>query len=183
MRKVVDISVVIPLLNEEKNLPELLERLNRVLEKITGSYEIIIVDDGSTDGTMGIIEFQANHNAHLKYISLSRNFGHQIAIYAGLEKSTGKLVVLMDGDLQDPPEIINDLCAKISEGYNMVYAKRAGRKGEGVLKKATAKMFYRILNWITYVHIPVDVGDFRIMDRKVVNEIMKMKEPNKFLRG
>ncbi|PWU01208.1 MAG: glycosyltransferase [Bacteroidetes bacterium] len=183
MNKVVDISVVVPLLNEEKNLPELLERLNIVLGSISSSYEIILVNDGSSDGSLAIIEKEANRNGHLKYISLSRNFGHQIAIFAGLEKTCGKLVVLIDGDLQDPPETIRDLHTKIIEGYNVVYARRASRKGEGVMKKATAKLFYRILNRITYVHIPVDVGDFRIMDRKVVNEVLKMKEPNKFLRG
>ena len=179
----VDISVIAPLLNEEKNVYELYNRLSAVLKKLNSSYEIILVDDGSRDHTLFALEKIAAEDTHVKYISFSRNFGHQLALYAGLEKCSGDKIVLIDGDLQDPPEIIGDLWLKINEEYDVVYAKRNARKGESFLKKLTARLFYRILNRITSIDIPVDTGDFRIINRKVATELLRMNDHTKFLRG
>ena len=179
----VDISVIAPLLNEEKNVYELYNRLSAVLKKLNTSYEIILVDDGSRDHTLFTLEKIAGEDSHVKYISFSRNFGHQLAIYAGLEKCSGDKIVLIDGDLQDPPEIIGDLWLKLNEEYDIVYAKRNARKGESFLKKLTARLFYRILNRITSIDIPVDTGDFRIINRKVATELLRMNDHTKFLRG
>jgi polyisoprenyl-phosphate glycosyltransferase len=179
----VHFSVIAPLLNEEQNVYELYNRLSAVLNKTGKSFELIFVDDGSKDRTLQAIEKMAIEDSSVKFISFSRNFGHQLALFAGLEKCNGEYIVLIDGDLQDPPEIIAALFAKIQEGYNVVYAKRKARKGETFLKKATAKFFYRILNRITSIAIPVDTGDFRMMDRKVCNELLKMNDQHKFLRG
>ncbi len=178
-----EISVIVPTLNEEQNLHELYNRLSIVLKRICNYYEIILVDDGSKDNTLFAIEKFASEDPNVKYISFTRNFGHQIALFAGLEKCSGRYIVLIDGDLQDPPEIIEQLYHKLKEGYNIVYAKRSSRKGETFLKKATAKIFYRVLNSITKINIPIDTGDFRIMERKAANELLRMKEQNKFLRG
>lgn len=178
-----EISVIVPLKDEEKNVYELYTRLTAVLNKIARLHEIILVDDGSKDNTFFAIEKFAKDDSKLKYISFSRNFGHQAALFAGLEKCSGNYVVLIDGDLQDPPEAIEQLFTRIKEGYNVVYAKRTSRKGETFFKKLTAKFFYRLLNKITATSIPIDTGDFRIMDRKVTDELLRMKEPNKFLRG
>jgi len=179
----IEISIIVPVMNEEKNLHELYSRLSTVLKKICNYYEIILVDDGSKDNTLFAIEKFAAEDPNVKYISFTRNFGHQIALFAGLEKCTGQYIVLIDGDLQDPPEVIEQLFNKLKEGYNIVYAKRSFRKGETFLKKATAKLFYRVLNKITSINIPIDTGDFRIMERKAANELLRMKEHNKFLRG
>jgi polyisoprenyl-phosphate glycosyltransferase len=178
-----EISVIVPLKDEEQNVFELHGRLINVLNKICNSFEIIFVDDGSKDNTLLVIERLATENNFVKYISFSRNFGHQAALYAGIEKCSGQKVILIDGDLQDPPEAIEDLCNKMKEGFDMVYARRNNRKGETVLKKATASFFYKLLRKITAADIPVDTGDFRIMDKKVTAELLRMKEPNKFLRG
>jgi dolichol-phosphate mannosyltransferase len=178
-----EISVIVPLKNEEKNVFELYTRLTAVLNKIALPYEIILIDDGSKDNTFFAIEKFAKEDSHIRYISFSRNFGHQAALFAGLEKCQGNFAILIDGDLQDPPEAIELLFTKIKEGYNIVYAKRLSRKGETFFKKLTAKFFYRLLNNITATSIPLDTGDFRIMDRKVTDELLRMKEPNKFLRG
>lgn len=179
----VELSVIAPLLNEEKNVYELYSRLRTVLEKNSSSYEIILVNDGSSDHTLQAIEKIASEDRHVKFISFSRNFGHQLAIYAGLEKCSADKIILIDGDLQDPPETIDTLLHKMNEGYDVVYAKRTARRGESFLKKITAKLFYRILNRITSINIPVDTGDFRIMKRKVAVELLRMNDHNKFLRG
>ncbi len=176
-------SVIAPLLNEDQNVLELYSRLTNVLKQMEAGYEIIFVDDGSKDCTQLSIENIASEDDCVRYISFSRNFGHQIALFAGLQKCRGEYIVLIDGDLQDPPEIIANLFLKIKQGYNVVYARRINRKGETLIKKATAKIFYRILRKITAVNIPVDTGDFRIMDRKVCNELLKMNDHRKFLRG
>lgn len=179
----IEISVIVPVLNEEQNLHELYSRLSTVLKKLCHNYEIILVDDGSKDNTLFAIEKFAAEDGNVKYISFTRNFGHQVALFAGLEKCNGQYIVLIDGDLQDPPEVIEQLFNKTKEGFNIVYAKRSSRKGETFLKKASAKFFYRVLNKITNINIPVDTGDFRIMERKAANELLRMKEHNKFLRG
>ncbi len=179
----VEISVIAPLLNEEKNVYELYNRLTAALKKSNNNYEIILVDDGSKDQTLFALEKIAAEDSSVKYISFSRNFGHQVALYAGLERCAGNNIILIDGDLQDPPEIIEKLWKKKNEGYDVVYAKRNTRKGESFLKKITAKIFYRILSRITSIAIPVDTGDFRIINRKVANELLRMNDHTKFLRG
>ncbi|NVK28986.1 MAG: glycosyltransferase family 2 protein [Flavobacteriia bacterium] len=177
----IDLSVVVPLFNEEQNLPNLYRRLKEVCTSITDSHEIIFVDDGSSDSTRQGLQNMEDPQSY--YLHLSRNFGHQIAVSAGLEYSRGEAVVIIDGDLQDPPELIPELYAKYNEGYNVVYARRKKRKGESVFKLITAKAFYRILNRLTSINIPVDTGDFRLIDRQVVAYLSKMPEHNKFLRG
>jgi dolichol-phosphate mannosyltransferase len=181
-----DLSVVIPIYNEEANIGELHRRLSALLAPMAlpGGYELIFVNDGSRDASlpqlMRLAELDA---AHVRYLSFSRNFGHQIAVTAGLDRAEGEAVVIIDADLQDPPELIPGLYAKLREGYEVVYAKRRSRQGESVAKKMTAKIFYRILRAMTHVEIPVDTGDFRIISRKVVLALRQMPEQNKFLRG
>lgn len=179
----VDVSVIAPLLNEEKNVYELYNRIKATLHRLSCTYEIILIDDGSKDNTLYAVEKLASEDPFVKYISFSRNFGHQLAFFAGLERCTGNQVILIDGDLQDPPEVIEPLWQKSGEGYDVVYAKRKTRKGESFGKKITAKLFYRILNRITSIDIPLDTGDFRIFNRKVADELIKMNDHTKFLRG
>lgn len=177
------LSIIIPIYNEEGNIPALFERLDSVVSKIDVEKEFIFVNDGSKDKSILLIENLAEKHPFVKYIDFSRNFGHQIAVSAGLDKSTGDAVVIIDADLQDPPELIAGMYAKMQEGYDVVYAKRRARKGEGLMKKFTAKLFYRILGKITSVSIPIDTGDFRIMSRKVTDIVRAMPEKEKFLRG
>lgn len=178
-----ELSIIAPLLNEEENVYELYNRLKQVCNKIKCSFEIIMVDDGSTDNTLQVIEKIASEESNLKYVSFSRNFGHQAALFAGIQKSTGEKIILIDGDLQDPPEEIENLWHRMNDGNDVVYAKRKIRKGESFLKKTTAIVFYRLLNAITSIAIPLDTGDFRIINRKVAEELLKMKDHSKFLRG
>jgi dolichol-phosphate mannosyltransferase len=181
----VDISVVIPIYNEEANIVALHQRLRGVLETMPQpvSYELIFVNDGSRDRSLALLLDLAARDEHVGYIDLSRNFGHQIAVTAGLDAAKGDAVVIIDADLQDPPELIHDLYAKLKTGYEVVYAKRRSRQGESAAKKFTARLFYRILASITNISIPVDTGDFRIISRKVVEGLKKMPEQSKFLRG
>lgn len=178
-----DLSIIIPIYNEEANINYLYQRLKPILQQMGVAYELIFVNDGSIDKSLVLIKALAGADPKLKYIDFSRNFGHQIAITAGLENSSGKAVVFIDADLQDPPELIPQLFSKWQEGYQVVYAKRRSRKGEGYMKRMTAKMFYRLLSRITTVYIPIDTGDFRIVDRKVINILKQMPEQHKFLRG
>jgi len=178
-----DISIVVPIFNEEKNIPILYDRLKKVADAISPNHELIFVNDGSKDASFLELMRLAEKDEHVFYINFSRNFGHQIAVTAGLDYSKGEAVVIIDGDLQDPPELIPELYAKYKEGYEVVYAQRIKRKGESWFKKVTAKLFYRILKKITHIDIPVDTGDFRLIDRKVVECLKQMPEQNKFLRG
>lgn len=178
-----ELSVIIPIYNEEGNINLLMERLSKVVDPLHIQSEYIFINDGSKDRSIEMIKKLAARNPAVKYIDFSRNFGHQIAVTAGLDKSIGKSVVIIDADLQDPPELIVDLLKKQQEGFEVVYAKRKARKGESFMKKFTARMFYRILAKITSVNIPVDTGDFRIIDRKVVDILKQMPEQQKFLRG
>ncbi|MEM7103953.1 MAG: glycosyltransferase family 2 protein [Bacteroidota bacterium] len=178
-----DLSIVIPIFNEEKNLPILYDRLSAVCQKLRVSYELIFVNDGSSDGSLEKIRLLSNTDQAVDFIDFSRNFGHQLAVTAGLDHAEGDAVVIIDGDLQDPPEFIEDLYRKWQEGYEVVYAKRKKRKGEKRLKRYTAAIFYRILSSITSINIPIDTGDFRIIDRKVVEALKQMPEHNKFIRG
>jgi len=178
-----EISIVIPIYNESLNISALHSRLEGVMQKMNVSYEMIFVNDGSKDDSIELIKKLAVQYSTIKYIDLSRNFGHQVAVSAGLEKTEGEKIVIIDADLQDPPELIIDLYAKMKEGYEVVYAKRKRRKGESFFKLLTAKAFYRILANITTIDIPVDTGDFRLMDKKVVDALRQMPETHKFLRG
>lgn len=178
-----ELSIIIPVYNEEGNLLKLLERLVKVTDTLNVSHEFIFINDGSTDASLSTLMLLAENNPNVKYINFSRNFGHQIAVSAGIDHCNGNSIVIIDADLQDPPELILDLYAKMKEGFQVVYARRRSRSGESALKKFTAKMFYRILAKITNVKIPVDTGDFRIMDRKIVNVLRQMPEQHKFLRA
>ncbi len=178
-----EISVVIPLYNEDAGLPELYKRLTASLVQISQSYELIFVNDGSKDNTLAQLISLSDTDKKVKYISFSRNFGHQVAISSGLDFSKGNAVVIIDGDLQDPPELIPELYKKYKEGYKVVYAKRKSRKGETFYKKTTATIFYRLLKRITSIDIPLDTGDFRLIDKKVVEQLKIMPEKSKFLRG
>jgi polyisoprenyl-phosphate glycosyltransferase len=177
------VSVIIPVYNEEGNVYLLKERLCSVFSKIDVDYELIFVNDGSKDNTFEIISEMAKKDDKIKVINFSRNFGHQIAVTAGIDNCAGDCAVIIDADLQDPPELISDMIVKWREGYEVVYAKREKRKGESIFKLATAAIFYRILKKLTNVDIPVDTGDFRLMDRKVVDALKNMPEKNRFIRG
>lgn len=178
-----DLSVIIPSYNEERNVGIMHERLTKTLSEITDSYEMIFVNDCSKDQTLLRIKELAEKDSHVKYLSFSRNFGHQIAVSAGLDFCTGEAVVIIDGDLQDPPELITQMYERYKEGYKVVYAKRKTREGETWFKKATAKIFYRLLASMTSIDIPVDVGDFRLIDRVIVEHLRNMPEKSKYIRG
>jgi len=177
------LSIVIPIYNEEGNIAHLYKRLVVVLREMGLSYEIIFVNDGSADQSIQLIQALSLSDDKVKYIDLSRNFGHQIAVSAGLDFASGNTVVIIDADLQDPPELIATLYQKWQEGYEVVYATRNKRKGESALKLFTARVFYRLMRMLTSIDIPVDTGDFRLIDRKVVEALKNMPEKNKFLRG
>lgn len=179
----VEISLIVPINNEESNILGLSERIHNVFVTLRVSYELIYVNDGSTDASLAIIQSLSEKNDCIKYIDFSRNFGHQIAISAGLEHAIGTRIIIMDGDGQDPPERIPDLYKKSLEGYEVVYAKRLKRKGENWLKKITASLFYRIMGNITTIDIPIDTGDFRLIHQKVQRILLKMPEQHKYLRG
>ncbi len=183
MEKTPLITIIAPIFNEIENLPVLYQRITDVMEKSELSWELLLVDDGSTDGSTGEIRELAKKDEQVKPIIFARNFGHQIAVTAGLDYSTGDAVIIIDSDLQDPPEVILDLIEKWREGYEVVYAVRAEREGETFFKKITASVFYRLIFKITDVKIPLDTGDFRLMDRKVVNVMNSMREHHRFLRG
>ncbi len=164
-------------------MPELYRRVIQVLDSTGESWELILIDDGSVDGSTDFIRELANQDQRIRPVIFARNFGHQIAVTAGLDYSRGQAVVIMDADLQDPPEVILDMINKWHEGYEIVYAVRAEREGESWFKILTATLFYRIIYRITDINIPVDTGDFRLLDRKVVNVLNKMRERHRFLRG
>lgn len=177
------ISAIIPSYNEQENVGLMYERMSKVLSKISDDYEIIYVNDCSRDETLLRIKALAEKDKHVKYVSFSRNFGHQIAVSAGLDVCQGDAVVIIDGDLQDPPELIEQMYERYKEGYKVVYARRTSRDGETWFKKFTAKMFYRILASMTSIDIPVDVGDFRLIDKVIVQHLRNMPEKSKYIRG
>lgn len=181
--KSIKLSVIVPIFNEFEVIPELYQRLKKAVLTISGSHELIFINDGSSDNSLAELVKIADSDPLVFYIDFSRNFGHQIAVSAGLEKAKGEAVVIIDGDLQDPPELITELYKKYTTGFDVVYAKRAHRKGESPFKKITAKLFYRTLQKITSIDIPLDTGDFRLIDQKVVSNLNQMHEHNKFLRG
>ncbi len=178
------LSVIAPIYNEVNNIRLLYDRIYAVMEDIGSPWELVLVNDGSTDGSSEVIDSLYREDPqHIRVLHFARNFGHQIAVTAGMDYAGGDAVILIDADLQDPPEVIADLVAKWREGYEVIYAVRAEREGESWFKLATAKLFYRILYNITDVRIPVDTGDFRLMDRKVVNAVDAMREHTRFIRG
>ncbi len=178
----VDYSIVIPIFNEEETLDELWNRLSVVLWSLEGRSEVIFVDDGSCDSSLQILTEMVNRNVEIKVISLSRNFGHQCALMAGIDHTSGRAVILMDGDLQDDPEAIVSFIEKWQQGYDVVYAMRRKRK-EGLLKRVAFKSFYLVQNSLSEVKLPLDAGIFSLMDRKVVTALQGMPECNKYLSG
>lgn len=186
MEKGIKYSVIIPAFNEESVIEESYRRIKSVMDLTQEPYELIFVDDGSQDKTAEILESICKKDRNVKLISFSRNFGHQIAITAGVDNARGEAVIVIDADLQDPPEVMLEMIKKWKEGYDVVYGKRIDRKGESFFKLFTAKLFYRFLKRITSIDIPVDTGDFRLMDRKVcdlINSQKSIKEKNRYIRG
>ena len=177
------LSVVIPVYNEEMNIGKLYQRLQNSLQPLKIDWEVVYINDGSKDRSLSILQGLAETDHHVKYIDFSRNFGHQLAITAGIEHARGEWIVIMDGDGQDPPELLPDLLSKAQEGFEVVYARRRKRDGENFLKKFTARLFYRLLARITNIEIPVDTGDFRIIHRKIQRILSKMPEQHKYIRG
>lgn len=178
-----EISIVIPVFNEEQNIELLYQRLITTMEALAQPFEIIYVNDGSKDRSLQVLLKLASTDQRVKYIDLSRNFGHQLAITAGIELAQSEYIVVMDGDGQDPPELLPELYNKAKEGFEVVYARRRKRDGESFLKLFTAKMFYRFLRKITNIEIPVDTGDFRIIHKKIQQILKKMPEQHKYIRG
>lgn len=178
------LSIVIPCYNEEAVISETVTRLTEFCLSVNFlNFELIFVDDGSSDGTRALLKKYVEINPQIKLIGFARNFGHQIAVTAGIDAAHGDAVVLIDADLQDPPEIIHQMIEKWHEGYDVVYATRAERRGETAFKKTTARIFYRLLNKLSDVEIPMDTGDFRLMTRDVVDALRLMPERDRFVRG
>jgi dolichol-phosphate mannosyltransferase len=176
-------SLVIPLYNEQAVLPMLLRRLDALLDALDAPAEAILVDDGSSDASPIALEAKARADRRYRFIRLSRNFGHQVAITTGMERAAGRAVIVMDADLQDPPEVALDLVAKWKEGYEVVYAERLSRAGESGFKRLTAALFYRLMSALSEVEIPPNVGDFRLVDRKALDAFLAMPERDRFVRG
>lgn len=176
-------SLIIPVYNEELVIEETHRRVKKVMDSLGDTYEIIYVNDGSKDGSKKLIENIISKDETVRLLDFSRNFGHQPAVSAGMDMSEGDAVIIIDADLQDPPEVIPQMILKWKEGFDVVYGKRLKRKGETFFKKITAKMFYRTLNSLTSVDMPVDTGDFRLIDRKVCNVFKNLTERNRYIRG
>lgn len=180
------LSVVIPVFNEEESLTELGRRLVETLDSVPGvdkHWEVLFVDDGSSDSSFALLREMALHDARLRVLRFSRNFGHQAAITAGIDRAEGDHVIVMDADLQDPPEVVGEMLRKAFEGYEVVYGVRRRRKSETIFKRATASAFYRFIRVMTGVEIPVDAGDFRLMKRSVVLTLRALREQHRFVRG
>ena len=176
-------SVVIPIFNEELVVQETYKRLKTVMDALNEPYELLFVNDGSRDNTTNLLKKICDSDSRVKLVDFSRNFGHQMASTAGMDYSSGETIVLIDADLQDPPEIIPQMLNKWREGYDVVYGVRIKRNGETLLKKLTSKLYYRLLNSMTEVDIPLDTGDFRLIDRKVCNALKAAKEKSRYIRG
>ncbi len=176
------VSLVFPIYNEEENIPELFSEILKVKEQISEKIEVLFVNDGSRDNSNQLLSNIASKHSFVKIVDFSRNFGHQVAITAGINFAEGDAVITMDSDLQDPPQVIIDLIKKWQEGYEIVYAKRRTRK-DTMFKRLTAFLYYRLLKFLTDIKIPEDTGDFRLLDRKVVTELKKFKEKSRYIRG
>ena len=177
------ISIIIPFLNEEENLPLLYQRIIRLFDSLPQQLDLLLIDDGSTDKSLEWAKLTAATNSDVTYIQLSRNFGHQRAITAGMHHCQGDAAIIIDADLQDPPEVIADLIEKWNEGYEVVHAVRSERRGETKIKKGLAHLFYRLMSQITEVEMTVDAGDFRLIDRKAINALNSMPEQHRYMRG
>ena len=177
------ISVVVPVYNEEAVVHESYSRLKVMLDGLNEPYELIFVNDGSRDATTAMIRKICDSDSTVRLIDFARNFGHQTAITAGMDYASGEAIIVIDADLQDPPEVIPEMIAKWREGFDVVYGQRAQRKGETLFKRFTSAAFYRVLNKLTDVDIPVDTGDFRLIDRKVCDALKQVKERNRYIRG
>jgi polyisoprenyl-phosphate glycosyltransferase len=176
-------SFVIPVFNERETLPELHQRLSQVIDGLDGEAELLFVDDCSHDGSYELLMELGRQDRRIRVLRFARNFGHQVAITAGLDHAAGDAVIVMDADLQDPPEVVPDLVARWQEGYEVVYAVRARRSGESWFKRQTAAWFYRVLRWIAHVEMPLDAGDFRLVDRRAVDAFRSMRERGRYVRG
>ena len=178
-----ELSVVIPAFNEEENVVPMYERLMAALDGVVDGLEILFVDDGSSDRTWERVIEASERDGRVRGLRFARNFGHQAALTAGIDRARGSAVVIIDGDLQDPPEVIPEMVERWREGYEVVYGQREGREGESWFKRATAAAFYRLLSRITSVDIPVDTGDFRLMGPQAVAAFRPLRERNRFIRG
>ena len=176
-------SIVVPVYNEEAVLPILLKRLDSLMNELDGPVEAILVDDGSTDSGSIFLQARAKSDPRYRYIALTRNFGHQVAITAGMDAASGDAVIVMDADLQDPPEVVQEMIARWRDGYEVVYARRIAREGEGAFKRWTAAGFYWLIARLSSIDIPRNVGDFRLVDRRVLNAFRQMPEQDRFVRG
>jgi dolichol-phosphate mannosyltransferase len=176
-------SIVIPIYNEEQSFPALVRRLREVLDRLDGPAEVVLVDDGSRDGSYELMVAVNREDPRFKVLQLSRNFGHQIAITAGMDVAAGEAVIVMDADLQDPPEVILQMAERWQEGYEVVYAVREHREGETAFKRKTATLFYGLQRRLAEIDQPVEVGDFRLVDRKALNAFLQMRERNRYVRG
>ena len=177
------ISIIVPFLNEEENLPLLYQRSKIVFDKLSIESEFIFIDDGSSDNSLHLIKELSKSDANIKYIQFSRNFGHQRAITAGLHYCIGEAAIIIDADLQDPPEVMENLIEKWNDGYEIVHAVRSERKGENKFKKLLAHLFYRIMGKITDTKMAIDAGDFRLLDRKAIDALNSMPEQHRYMRG
>jgi polyisoprenyl-phosphate glycosyltransferase len=176
-------SLVLPIYNEGETIPELVRRLRQLVDQLDGDAEVILVDDGSSDSSYDTMVAAREIDPRFKLLRLSRNFGHQIAVTAGLDVASGDAVIVMDADLQDPPEVALELAARWREGYDVVYAVREERHGESRFKEATAAGFYRLFKRMSDVDVPLDVGDFRLVDRRALDAFRSMRESNRYVRG
>jgi len=176
-------SFVVPIFNEAESLPELARQLADVMSRLDGDAEVLLVDDGSTDDSAQVMRRICDDDNRVRALRLSRNFGHQVAITAGLDHARGDAIVIMDADLQDPPEVVLEMARQWRAGFSVVYAIRDERAGDGLIKRVTAKWFYRVLNRLTDVKIPLDTGDFRLVDRAALDAVLRMREHRRFLRG
>lgn len=176
-------SIVVPVFNEQAVLPILLRRLDLLMRGLDGVAETILVDDGSSDTSSIILRAKAKDDPRFRYIRLSRNFGHQIAITAGMDAASGDAIIVMDADLQDPPEVVGEMIGRWKDGYEVVYGRRLSREGESRFKQWTASLFYKLLGRLSSIEIPHDTGDFRLIDRKVLEAFRAMREQDRFVRG
>ncbi|WP_282937202.1 glycosyltransferase family 2 protein [Paenibacillus sp. RC67] len=183
MQENIRYSIIVPMFNEQEVIAETYRRLKQIMDTLHESYELLFVNDGSKDRTADIVRELCREDANVRLLNFARNFGHQVAITAGMDHAQGQAIVVIDADLQDPPEVILEMIGKWKQGYDVVYGKRLERKGETAFKKWSAHLFYRLLKSMTSVDIPVDAGDFRLIDRKVCDVMKSMTERNRYVRG